>query len=257
MAETLSPHLSGRNSRIKLSSSSACSSDGQYLLTYFSPSEEAAASPVLRNHQWVFSLPIILVGSSVFSPSSGSYFSERIEFVAGGWGSFQLGLKGRAEDPEPGRCRRTDGKKWRCSKKACPDSKYCERHLHRGKNRPRRPLESSPQRSKNPSVPPSHLSLVPPSIKELRQVLVSSPPSLAVKRLMNEASRCCHGHVEEGIEDTSSFNINKIKESTHGEIEEEKDKRVALEEQGPTEEDGFASASRSPMAWPLLLDLNV
>ncbi|PSS07320.1 Growth-regulating factor like, partial [Actinidia chinensis var. chinensis] len=57
-----------------------------------------------------------------------------------GWGSFEMGL-GRKADPEPGRCRRTDGKKWRCSKEAHPDSKYCERHMHRGRNRSRKPVE--------------------------------------------------------------------------------------------------------------------
>lgn len=46
------------------------------------------------------------------------------------------------EDPEPGRCRRTDGKKWRCSKAAHPDSKYCERHMLRGKSRSRKPVET-------------------------------------------------------------------------------------------------------------------
>ena len=50
---------------------------------------------------------------------------------------------GKKIDPEPGRCRRTDGKKWRCSKEAYPDSKYCERHMHRGKNRSRKPVENS------------------------------------------------------------------------------------------------------------------
>ncbi|KAH6803402.1 growth-regulating factor 5 [Perilla frutescens var. frutescens] len=49
---------------------------------------------------------------------------------------------GKKFDPEPGRCRRTDGKKWRCSKDAHPDSKYCERHMHRGRNRSRKPVES-------------------------------------------------------------------------------------------------------------------
>lgn len=49
---------------------------------------------------------------------------------------------GKKLDPEPGRCRRTDGKKWRCSKDAYPDSKYCERHMHRGRNRSRKPVES-------------------------------------------------------------------------------------------------------------------
>ncbi|CAL5432024.1 unnamed protein product [Camellia sinensis] len=49
---------------------------------------------------------------------------------------------GKKIDPEPGRCRRTDGKKWRCSKDVYPDSKYCERHMHRGRNRSRKPVES-------------------------------------------------------------------------------------------------------------------
>ncbi|XP_076905821.1 uncharacterized protein LOC143561706 [Bidens hawaiensis] len=53
---------------------------------------------------------------------------------------FQMGF-GRKIDPEPGRCRRTDGKKWRCSKEVYPDSKYCERHMHRGRNRSRKPVE--------------------------------------------------------------------------------------------------------------------
>ena len=44
-------------------------------------------------------------------------------------------------DPEPGRCRRTDGKKWRCARDVVPDQKYCERHMHRGRHRSRRPAE--------------------------------------------------------------------------------------------------------------------
>uniref|UniRef100_A0A0A9AV60 Growth-regulating factor n=1 Tax=Arundo donax TaxID=35708 RepID=A0A0A9AV60_ARUDO len=55
-------------------------------------------------------------------------------------------------DPEPGRCRRTDGKKWRCSKEAAPDSKYCERHMHRGRNRSRKPVETQ---LVPPSLPPT------------------------------------------------------------------------------------------------------
>ncbi|XWS29678.1 hypothetical protein CRYUN_Cryun24cG0050500 [Craigia yunnanensis] len=57
-----------------------------------------------------------------------------------GWGSFHLGYSGSA-DPEPGRCRRTDGKKWRCSQDAVADQKYCERHLNRGRHRSRKPVE--------------------------------------------------------------------------------------------------------------------
>ncbi|GMH00571.1 hypothetical protein Nepgr_002410 [Nepenthes gracilis] len=46
-------------------------------------------------------------------------------------------------DPEPGRCRRTDGKKWRCSKQVVANEKYCERHMHRGCRRSRKLVEAS------------------------------------------------------------------------------------------------------------------
>ena len=46
-------------------------------------------------------------------------------------------------DPEPGRCRRTDGKKWRCSRDVLSDQKYCERHIHRGRQRSRKLVEAS------------------------------------------------------------------------------------------------------------------
>ncbi|XP_047326293.1 growth-regulating factor 8-like [Impatiens glandulifera] len=43
------------------------------------------------------------------------------------------------KDLEPGRCKRTDGKKWRCSKPAvAPNYKYCDSHLNRGGRTPRR-----------------------------------------------------------------------------------------------------------------------
>ncbi|PHU05531.1 Growth-regulating factor 3 [Capsicum chinense] len=54
----------------------------------------------------------------------------------------QSGYWGRgAMDPEPGRCRRTDGKKWRCSRDVVVGQKYCERHVHRGRSRSRKPVE--------------------------------------------------------------------------------------------------------------------
>ncbi|KAG0492316.1 hypothetical protein HPP92_005714 [Vanilla planifolia] len=65
------------------------------------------------------------------------------------------GIWRKSEDPEPGRCRRTDGKKWRCSKEAFPDSKYCEKHMHRGKNRSRKPEEISFATTSNRSSSPS------------------------------------------------------------------------------------------------------
>ncbi|KAL8516870.1 hypothetical protein ACS0TY_015214 [Phlomoides rotata] len=55
----------------------------------------------------------------------------------------QSGYWGKgAMDPEPGRCRRTDGKKWRCSRDVVAGQKYCERHMHRGRNRSRKPVET-------------------------------------------------------------------------------------------------------------------
>ncbi|KAK7819330.1 growth-regulating factor 5 [Quercus suber] len=74
------------------------------------------------------------------SVSSKFFPHQPHQHVGLGWNCLQMGL-GRKIDPEPGRCRRTDGKKWRCSKEAFPDSKYCERHMHRGKNRSRKPVE--------------------------------------------------------------------------------------------------------------------
>ncbi|TYJ45963.1 hypothetical protein E1A91_A02G090900v1 [Gossypium mustelinum] len=63
-----------------------------------------------------------------------------------GWGAFHLGFSNNS-DPEPGRCRRTDGKKWRCSRDAVADQKYCERHMNRGRHRSRKPVEGQSGRS--------------------------------------------------------------------------------------------------------------
>ncbi|GMH03203.1 hypothetical protein Nepgr_005042 [Nepenthes gracilis] len=70
--------------------------------------------------------------SSVFSNFTGGPLC--------GWGPFPLGFS-NITDPEPGRCRRTDGKKWRCNRDAVADHKYCERHMNRGRHRSRKPVE--------------------------------------------------------------------------------------------------------------------
>ncbi|GAV73247.1 WRC domain-containing protein/QLQ domain-containing protein [Cephalotus follicularis] len=65
-------------------------------------------------------------------------------------------------DQEPGRCRRTDGKKWRCSRDVAPDQKYCERHMHRGRPRSRKHVELPANFKKtrlNSSLPTSPVSL--------------------------------------------------------------------------------------------------
>ncbi|KAJ0252374.1 Growth-regulating factor 2 [Hirschfeldia incana] len=72
-----------------------------------------------------------------------------------GWGTFHLGFAGGNMDPEPGRCRRTDGKKWRCSKDAVPDQKYCDKHINRGRHRSRKPVEVQPGHTPAAAAPPS------------------------------------------------------------------------------------------------------
>lgn len=76
--------------------------------------------------------------TNIFSslPVAGSTLRSNL-----GWSSFHLGFAANNADPEPGRCRRTDGKKWRCSRDAVPDQKYCERHMNRGRHRSRKPVE--------------------------------------------------------------------------------------------------------------------
>ncbi|KAK9097125.1 hypothetical protein Sjap_022622 [Stephania japonica] len=74
------------------------------------------------------------------NPSGFAAFGGSLRHNALGWGSFHLGFSGN-NDPEPGRCRRTDGKKWRCSRDAVADQKYCERHMNRGRHRSRKPVE--------------------------------------------------------------------------------------------------------------------
>ncbi|KAG2325819.1 hypothetical protein Bca52824_008547 [Brassica carinata] len=54
-----------------------------------------------------------------------------------------------AVDPEPGRCKRTDGKKWRCSRDVVGSYKYCDRHIHRGRNRSRKPGETTTNATTN------------------------------------------------------------------------------------------------------------
>lgn len=56
-------------------------------------------------------------------------------------------------DSEPWRCRRTDGKKWRCSKDVAPNQKYCERHSHKTRNRSRKHVETQSHHTKdNPTM---------------------------------------------------------------------------------------------------------
>eukprot|EP01018_Ginkgo_biloba_P016919 Gb_20443 [translate_table: standard] len=86
---------------------------------------------------------LIPIRKSVISLAAGSHHPNMMA-----WNSFHMGFANNA-DPEPGRCRRTDGKKWRCSRDVVPDQKYCERHMHRGRHRSRKPVEGQTNAASN------------------------------------------------------------------------------------------------------------
>ncbi|XP_075495581.1 growth-regulating factor 7-like isoform X2 [Primulina tabacum] len=91
----------------------------------------------------------LLYPLSLNSPAPSSDLT--INLLSGGELCNAICFKNR--DPQPGRCKRTDGKKWRCSKDVAPMQKYCERHLHKGRLRSRKPVEvrnSSKVRKKTP-----------------------------------------------------------------------------------------------------------
>ncbi|KAL0409201.1 UNVERIFIED_CONTAM: Growth-regulating factor 8 [Sesamum radiatum] len=67
---------------------------------------------------------------------------------ASGSSGLDLRFSSNGSDPEPWRCKRTDGKKWRCSRDVAPDQKYCERHAHKSRPRSRKHVEVS---AHNPS----------------------------------------------------------------------------------------------------------
>ncbi|CAH8361838.1 unnamed protein product [Eruca vesicaria subsp. sativa] len=87
--------------------------------------------------------------------------------------------KNGAGDLEPGRCRRTDGKKWRCSKEVVLNHKYCERHLHRGRPRSRKHVElpySRPSNNNGGSDKNRVLQNVPqnPSLSSIKDKIVET-----------------------------------------------------------------------------------
>jgi hypothetical protein len=80
-------------------------------------------------HDVLFSLTFFLLKFAFF-------------FLVDGGFNLRLSSRNRSNnDPEAGRCKRTDGKKWRCSRDVAPNNKYCERHMHRGRPRSRKPVE--------------------------------------------------------------------------------------------------------------------
>ncbi|KAG5228441.1 growth-regulating factor [Salix suchowensis] len=103
-------------------------------------------------------LPILKsVATSLGALSSGLY-QLYPSLMGSKCNPLHLEYKNRTE-PEPGRCRRTDGKKWRCSKEVLPCQKYCDKHIHRGRQRSRKLVEAASHRNIS-----THLSISLPGI---------------------------------------------------------------------------------------------
>ncbi|XP_077230804.1 growth-regulating factor 6-like [Tasmannia lanceolata] len=110
--------------------------------------------------------------------------------------SFQMGF-GRKEDLEPGRCRRTDGKKWRCAKEALPCYKYCEKHMYRGQNRSRKAVE-------NTSDPPPISPPTPLNSSNSSDFVVGFSSQNKRTHSDDEDYRYLHG-VKEGVDEHAFF----------------------------------------------------
>ncbi|KAH6756273.1 hypothetical protein C2S53_003693 [Perilla frutescens var. hirtella] len=93
----------------------------------------------------------------------------------------------RNGDLEPGRCKRTDGKKWRCSRDVAPLQKYCERHLHRGRPRSRKPVEvkNNGENLKKTRIEQSH---VPNSTVSAQHVAAGNDKPLLLFNAKNDLS---------------------------------------------------------------------
>ncbi|KAK8587928.1 hypothetical protein V6N13_086888 [Hibiscus sabdariffa] len=116
-----------------------------------------------------------------------------------------VGVSPRAIDyrnmvyPEPGRCRRTDGKKWRCSKDVIPYQKYCLQHMHRGCRRSRKPVETS-----QTALPDSTMSKFSIKLSENSKNL-SAPVS---SQYMNQSS--CNTSISHETPATTAIGSNDV-----------------------------------------------
>ncbi|KAI3899018.1 hypothetical protein MKW92_017740 [Papaver armeniacum] len=107
---------------------SCCHYPHQQLYQHYQPAASKQTASFVSFQGSFLIFEVVLIGVCFF------FFFFLLVMQSGYWGRGSM-------DPEPGRCRRTDGKKWRCSRDVVPGQKYCERHVHRGRNRSRKPVE--------------------------------------------------------------------------------------------------------------------
>ncbi|KAE8680666.1 Growth-regulating factor 8 [Hibiscus syriacus] len=141
-----------------------------------------------------------------------------------GWGSFHLGYSS-SSDPEPGRCRRTDGKKWRCSRDAVADQKYCERHINRGRHRSRKPVEGQTGHAASGTTNPKVVPISSPmsasvitsggasssqqQFKSLQSGSTDRSPNTLVNRIQDPHSLSVMSSTANLISNNSTFTITK------------------------------------------------
>ncbi|XP_076949485.1 growth-regulating factor 7-like [Bidens hawaiensis] len=116
---------------------------------------------------------------------TAAYSRENIPQNHFGWGALRMGFCA-GSDPEPGRCRRTDGKKWRCAKNAVGDQKYCERHINRGRHRSRKLVEAQNGAAK--AMPISKASCEDNSTSSMEAMAVPILSSSSIQRKKGHVS---------------------------------------------------------------------
>ncbi|XP_027771148.1 growth-regulating factor 3-like isoform X2 [Solanum pennellii] len=100
-------------------------------------------------------------------------------------------------DLEPGRCKRTDGKKWRCSRDVAPHQKYCERHMHRGRPRSRKHVEV-------------HAGVSNASDNKKTRLQVESIPTTTASQINNRSTKQPFRSTFQQIQNPLSFHVDKI-----------------------------------------------
>ncbi|KAL4556518.1 hypothetical protein LXL04_039174 [Taraxacum kok-saghyz] len=133
---------------------------------------------------------LIPIKKALESAAFSAYSGAHLRHTSLGWGALHLGFC-NSSDPEPGRCRRTDGKKWRCAKDAVVDQKYCERHMNRGRHRSRKPVEGQTCKSttsnrhttttSQPATPTPAAPSSPDNIRVCPYIVIGNSPEKLVQ----------------------------------------------------------------------------
>ncbi|WCJ35578.1 Growth-regulating factor 6 [Euphorbia peplus] len=153
------------------------------------------------------------------SSAISSYSGALLRPNALSWGGFHLGFSSNS-DPEPGRCRRTDGKKWRCSRDAVADQKYCERHMNRGRHRSRKHVEGQSGHSSSAAAATSSITSKPMSSASSAAVGLhgsSASKSVAIAQSQHQQLKNLQSDTSSNLSAASSLNRMFLSKENMGE----------------------------------------